>query len=514
MMNDDMEWLRDYAATGSDQAFQMLVSRHLSLVYTAALRQVRNPQLAEEVAQAVFIILARKAKSLSEKVILSGWLYRTTRFACADALKIQRRRQMREQEAHMDAITQSNQTDSNWEQLSPILDEAMAQLRDKDRDAIVLRFFENKNLREVGTAMGVEERAAQKRVARGLEKLRAFFAKRGVSLTAAIIATAVSAHSVQAAPAALAKTVVATTIKGAATTGSILSLIKGTLKIMAWTKVKTAILIGGAAILATSTTTLVLKKAASNTQTPNTNSWVDDPKFWELDFGDPDPQKAMATISSRNAAFQKRISSLPPVLVLRPTHFRANPGFMSEGDKIIARSRSLIELMRWAYDPTFTSQAVPPPDFPNRQQFDLMLTLQNEPRKTLQDEIKKRFGFAAHIEMIETNILSLRVKSSEAPGLQSTKGGQPIYPTKSPENKISIRNQNLSGIAACFSALLKTRVVNETGIQGSYDIALQWQPMPGESEENALKRTVLDQLGFEFVPGRKSFQYLIVEKIN
>ena len=255
MMNEDMALVREYAATQSEQAFETLASRYLNLVYSAALRQVGNPQLAEEVTQAVFIILARKAKSLGDNVILSGWLYRTTRFASADALKIQHRRQAREQEAYMDATTQSQSNDVLWEQLAPALDEAMAQLRDKDRDALVLRYFENKTLREVGTAMGLEERAAQKRVARGLEKLRAFFTKRGLVLSTTIIAGAVSAKSVQAAPPTLATSVKAVAFaKGSAAGASTLTLVKGALKIMAWTKAKIAITAGAVVLLSVGTT--------------------------------------------------------------------------------------------------------------------------------------------------------------------------------------------------------------------------------------------------------------------
>jgi RNA polymerase sigma factor (sigma-70 family) len=257
MMNDDMALVREFAASQSERAFETLVTRHVNLVYSAALRQARDADLAQEITQAVFIILARKAGSLNPKTILSGWLYRTARFAAADALKSQHRRQLREQEAFMEGVLQ-NEPDAAWEQLSPLLDEAMARLRDQDRDVIVLRFFENKNLKEVGTALGLEERAAQKRVARGLEKLRTFFAKRGVDSTATGIAEKISANSIQAAPVALAKTISAVAItKGAAAGGSTLALVTGALKIMAWTKAKTAI-VAAAVILAAGATTPIV----------------------------------------------------------------------------------------------------------------------------------------------------------------------------------------------------------------------------------------------------------------
>jgi RNA polymerase sigma factor (sigma-70 family) len=239
-MNDDLSLLRDYAHRGAEEAFAALVSRYVDLVYSVALRQVRDLHLAEEVTQVAFIILARKAKSLGPKTILPGWLCRTARYTSANALTIQRRRQRREHEAHMQSTLNQPESEA-WQQISPLLDQAMEQLGRGDHDAIVLRFFRGLHFREVGAALGVGEDAAKMRVNRALEKLRRFFAKRGVVSSTTMIAEAMSTYSVQAAPAALANSLAGLAVlKGAAATGSTLALINGGLKIMAWTKISTA----------------------------------------------------------------------------------------------------------------------------------------------------------------------------------------------------------------------------------------------------------------------------------
>ncbi|MDE3100562.1 MAG: hypothetical protein KGJ88_13920, partial [Verrucomicrobiota bacterium] len=147
-----------------------------------------------------------------------------------------------------------------WAQIASLLDGAMGKLGRKDHDALVLRFFENKNFAEVGAALGASEDAAKMRVGRAMEKLRGFFARRGIHSTAAAIAESISAHSIQPAPAVLAKTVTAVALtKGAAASGSTLTLMKGALKIMAWTKTKTTIVTGVAVLLAAGITTVAVK---------------------------------------------------------------------------------------------------------------------------------------------------------------------------------------------------------------------------------------------------------------
>jgi RNA polymerase sigma factor (sigma-70 family) len=254
---DDITLLKRYAG-GDESAFTALFERHVHLVYSAALRQARNPSHAEEVTQAVFILLARKAKSLSPKTVLSGWLYQAARLTTASLIKREICRQRREQEMYMQTLTEPDV--SLWEQVSPLLDEAMGRLGEKDRNAIVLRFFENRTPQEVAATLRLNEVTARKRVSRALEKLRTLFAKRGVVLTAAIIAGTISGNSIQAAPATLANSATAVAIaKGAAASGSTLTLVKGALKIMAWSKAKTAVVATIAVMLTAGTTTLVIK---------------------------------------------------------------------------------------------------------------------------------------------------------------------------------------------------------------------------------------------------------------
>src|SRR5271155_4422761 len=178
---DDLTLLREYAAYDSEAAFAELVSRRVGFVYSAALRQVRDPHLAEEITQAVFTILAQKAGRISDKTILCGWLFKTTRFAAIaqarDAAKRSLRTATIEKEFQMQSEIQSAATNEIWNQTSPLLDEALTTLGETDRQAVLLRFFENKTLAEIGNSLGTGEDTAGKRVNRAVEKLRRYFSK-------------------------------------------------------------------------------------------------------------------------------------------------------------------------------------------------------------------------------------------------------------------------------------------------------------------------------------------------
>jgi len=228
-MQSDAELLSKYAAHHTEAAFSQLVDRYVALVHSAALRQMGNPHLAQEVTQAVFIVLARRAGSLDEKTVLPGWLCRTTHFTARDALKIEHRRRQREHHAYLEtAMNPDNpETQIAWEKLAPLLDEAVAQLNDTDRAALVLRYYEQRTLDAVGAALGISADAAQKRVARALEKVRSNFAKRGVTLSASLISGAVSANAVQAVPAGFGLTISTTALAGtAATTATLIAATK------------------------------------------------------------------------------------------------------------------------------------------------------------------------------------------------------------------------------------------------------------------------------------------------
>jgi RNA polymerase sigma factor (sigma-70 family) len=226
MTPDDMTLVREFAARQSEPAFRELVARHIGLVHSAALRQTRDAHLAEEITQAVFIVLARKAGTLGKDTILPAWLYRTTRYVASNTLTVQRRRRDREHQAYLETMNEQttgrSEEEAAWEQLAPLLDGAMDELSEGDRSPLVLRYFENRPWREVAELMRVTEDAAQKRGTRALKKLRTVFAKRGVVLSTALIAGAVSANSVQAVPVGLATKISAAVFAGTAATATAL----------------------------------------------------------------------------------------------------------------------------------------------------------------------------------------------------------------------------------------------------------------------------------------------------
>ena len=242
------QFTREPATRAGQDAFTALVDRHLNLVYSAALRQVRSPQLAEEISQSVFTQLAHHAASLKPGTVLAAWLHQVTHHAAIDVVRREGRRQAREQIAcEMSRLMDDNPVD--WTLIEPLLDEAVQSLDETDRAAIIVRFFENKSLREVGETLGTSEDAAQKRISRALERLREHFVRHKIAAAAAGLAAVISAHAVQAAPAGLSSTIASGSLAAAVSVPVSASLT--TAKIIAMTtlqKIAVGIVLVGAAV--------------------------------------------------------------------------------------------------------------------------------------------------------------------------------------------------------------------------------------------------------------------------
>ena len=227
-MTETNQLLRDYVSNGSEAAFRELVGRYMNLVYSVAVRRVGgDAHLAQDVVQTVFTDLAAKARLLPANVTLGGWLHRHACFVSSSLLRAERRWQTREREAvEMNSL---NAPETIWMKLAPMLDEAIDQLGAADREAVLLRYFEQQDLRSVGTALGISEDAAQKRVTRAVEKLREIVSQQGVTLSAALLAGALTANAVSAAPSGLVSTVSAAALAAVAAgisgTGGLLQLL-------------------------------------------------------------------------------------------------------------------------------------------------------------------------------------------------------------------------------------------------------------------------------------------------
>lgn len=233
---DERELLRACRSNAPEAALGQIVQRHIDLVYAAALRQVRDPHLAEDVTQAVFLVLCRKPRAAQRSKSLAGWLLTVTRYTAVDAMRRQMRQQRHEKAA---ARAEVVETAEFWPGIAPVLDEALSKLRTTDRDAIVLRFFQEQPLVEVGRSLGIGEEAARKRVSRALEKLQILLKKRGVKVALAALGTGIAANATQAAPSHLTSVVTAAVIgDGVSASSASAALAKGAIVLMAWGRAK------------------------------------------------------------------------------------------------------------------------------------------------------------------------------------------------------------------------------------------------------------------------------------
>lgn len=498
---DDMALVREFAAQNSQAAFETLVARHLGLVYSAALRQVGNPQLAEEVTQTVFIILARKAASLRDGTFLTGWLFKTTRYAALAELRAVARLRRRETEYNMQCIDAEPPDEQAWQQIAPHLDEALSMLGETDRRAVLLRHFEGRELSDVGAKLDLSGEAARKRVARGLEKLRKYLRKRGVILSAAAIAASLTANSVQAAPAGLTISTVSV-VKGSTAAASTIALVKGTLNIMKLAKLKLLAVVGSAAILTSGGILFVNHIVAQNTS-------VDDSAWSRMDT--------------------RALNALQPAFVLRPTHFSSPVqgmvgGLAVNGNKMLGRALTFDALMGMAYgvDPSHVVSASDKP----AGHYDLLMTTPDASKELLQAEIKRQFGYVAHKDLKQTEVLVLTLKQSNAPGLHPSAGhagaGGVMSGSSSSRSsgalsekfQINSSNQEIKSLIKNLQGYFDKPILDHTGLQGNFDVSLKVATQEGESKSDAILRVMPAQLGLELVPASEQVEMLIVEKFK
>ena len=233
----DHELLSDFVVNASETAFAMLVDRHIGLVYSAAFRQLNDAHLAEDVTQAVFVLLARKASTISKNAILTGWLYRSACYASRDVLKSEARRRKREQDATETSSSLSG-NEERWEQSAARLDDGLARLAEKDRSALLLRYFEAKTLQEVGEALGCTEEAARKRIDRAAGKLRGYLQERNAAVPPVEIEQWVRDWRSDPPSGAAIRATTAALADGVAIGANVLALVQSALQFMLLTKLK------------------------------------------------------------------------------------------------------------------------------------------------------------------------------------------------------------------------------------------------------------------------------------
>jgi RNA polymerase sigma-70 factor, ECF subfamily len=484
MSERDNLLMAEYDARRRDETFAALVRQHINLVFATAKRQVGDHGAAEEITQNVFVALAQASGKLKSHPTIAGWLYRTTLNKSREWLRSELRRHQREQVAVSRELGRS-EGDSVWSPLVPLLDEALMGLREPDRLAVIMHYLEGQTFHEVGSALGIGEDTARKRVNRCLDQLTQFFHRHGFAVAALTAGAPLFTLSSHAAPAGLTASVTSSGLAAghSAASTSTPTLIKAALKFMAWTKTKTIIGIGIGVLIAAGTTTVAMMGIEA-LQTP---AWQ---KHYDLSFVDRLPAQ---------------VKILPSLAVTLKSHLHVSG---TRHGKVLGLGQSVSDILMMAYGVGPAQLTWNAPIFGARYNFesgyDYIANFPKDNNMVFQQAVRKTFGLAGRYETFDTNALILAVKFPNAPRLRAASGessGNEQW------NLYSAHGQGMDTLVNYLETRLGIVIVDQTQLEGNYDIDFTWDSGTREGLEQAL----LGQTGLELIPTNMTVQIVVIE---
>jgi uncharacterized protein (TIGR03435 family) len=513
----DGELIEAFVRENSESAFRSLVERHARWIFAAAFRQLRDRQLAEDAAQAVFIILLQKAHAMPSNAKLSSWLFSALQFTVKNLRRAQRRRQFHEFRATAQALDPVSNPAATRNDMADRLDVAVAALPSPDRATILLRFYQNLPFDQIARALGISEAAARKRTHRAVHALRR---KLGADATPDSISLA-AAYGLNHSPVALTHTITIGSLAakaGAAIPATILTATKGTAYFMIATKIKIAAAIVIICFLAVPGTIVAIHYAPSFfADSSQSDSVAANP-------ASAPPVKPIETQTAGESWEVEHISSdmvgrLAPEIRILPTKFphssNTNIAGIAPGiDKFVGIRVLVGDIAAIAYKSH--PQRIIFVDGEPQDRYDFISTLSKGTSEALQAELKNKLGFVAHRETREMDVMLLKVQNPNAKGLKPPTGGENFNSQQDNSNaSISWSNEALSRAPELLEGFCKMPVIDETGLTQHFSIDVKWKELgERDPEHNALKKALLERLGLELVPGRAPVEMLLVEKVD
>ena len=481
---NDVELVGESMA-GNREAFGQIVARYQSLICSLAYSATGSLSQSEDLAQDTFVTAWKQLAGLREPEKLRAWLCGIARNLINNSLRKQGHEPSHRAES-LEGLSESHSpeplpvenTISNEEQA--ILWRSLERIPEIYREPLILFYREQHSVENVAQILEISEETVHQRLSRGRKLLHqevlAFVegalerTRPGPAFTMGVLAVLPVLGTASMTATGMAASHASTGTKGAGFFAKMLAMTPGA-KIAA----------GAAAVVITAVVTPIVIHQISS---------ADNPRYWEAD----------------SAGLEK----LPPVFVLRPTQFARQGGVTRSGNKIMSKDIRVIELLEYAYG--FTHPRLILPVNVPATHFDLLLTLPDHPLETLQETLRTKFGLTAHRETRATSVLILKVRNPNAPGLQIHLGAGSSL--SGDAHELTVRDTAIAGLAESLEWRFDLPVVDQTGLNGRYDIHLQWQPRPGESDRDAFRRAMLEQMGLELVPGREAIEMLIVEKVK